>query len=373
MEEGFVRARFSNYYSRAYPSPPPSASSREWGFGGWEKKIESRHSRFNSGEELVAYLRRNAPPYVSYSSAYYEFPDARPMEKKNWLGADLIFDIDADQLNPPCIEKHGKGWVCDTCLGMAKNEAIKLVEEFLLGEFGFKRDNIHLNFSGNRGYHIHVIDDEVKPLTSPQRREITDYITGKGLEGKYFYFERGGRWEGPKKSDSGWGGRLARGFIEMVKGKKLERILKPSTSKRFYKNESEVIAGVERGNWDVVGLGASHKSYEDTWERLGQELGVKLGDNIDQNVTFDTSKLIRMPDSLHGETGLLAKRTSSLEKFDPLKDSVVFGKSPIKLKIEKAPEIRIWDETFGPYENFEGELPEAVAVYLICKRKAKLS
>ncbi|MFH0817676.1 MAG: DNA primase catalytic subunit PriS [Candidatus Micrarchaeota archaeon] len=372
MEEKFVREKFSRYYARAYPSGPPSVQSREWGFGGWDKKIESRHAHFNSGEELVAYLRRNAPLYISYSSAYYEYPDARPMEKKNWLGADLIFDIDADQLNPPCIEKHGKGWVCDTCLGMAKHETHRLVEEFLLGEFGFSRMNLSINFSGNRGYHIHVFDDEVKRLTSQQRREITDYITGKGLEGRYFFFEKSGRWEGPKKNDPGWGGRLARGFIGMIKDRKLERILKPTTAKRFYKGEKEVIAGVERGNWDVVGLGSSHKNYEDTWEKLGVELGVKLGDNIDQNVTFDTSKLIRMPESLHGETGLVAKKTDNLEKFDPLKDAVVFGKEPVKVKVEKAPEIRIWDETFGPYEKFEGELPEAVAVYLICKRRAKL-
>ncbi len=371
MEEGFIRGRFSQYYSRAFPSTPLSVQTREFGFGGWDKKIESRHAHFGSGEELVAYLRRNAPLYISYSSAYYEFPDARPMEKKNWLGADLIFDIDADQLNPPCIGKHGKGWVCDECLGMAKAEALKLVEEFLVGEFGFRKDSIQTNFSGNRGYHVHVVDDEVKPLTSPKRREITDYITGKGLDGKYWIYERNGRVEGPKPTDSAWGGRLAGGFISMVKEKKLEFIMKPSTAKRFYKMAGSVISGVERGNWDVVGLGRPDV-YEQIFGVLGRELGVHLGDNIDQNVTFDTSKLIRMPDSLHGETGLLAKRTSNLDKFDPLKDAVVFGKSPIKVKVEKAPEIRIWDEVFGPYENFEGELPEAVAVYLVCKRRAKL-
>ncbi len=387
MEERFVRERFAHYYSNAQPLLSPSAVSREWGFGGWEKKIESRHARFSSAEELYAYLRRNAPLYVSHSSAYYEFPDARPMERKNWLGADLIFDIDADQLNPPCLDKHGKGWVCDECLGMAKEEAEKLLDEFLVDDFGFDRRNISVNFSGNRGYHIHVMDDGAKKLSGNQRREIADYIMGRGLDGKSFISEVGymtdaraglsskksGRWEGPKPADPGWGGRLAKGFISMVKERQLERIMKESTAKRFYKNEEGAVAGIERGNWDVVGLGVSHRNYEEVWEKLGSFLGVKLGDNIDQNVTFDTSKLIRMPDSLHGETGLLAKRTKDLEKFDPLKDAVIFGKESVKVKIEKSPEIRIWDETFGPYENFEGELPEAVAVYLICKRRARLA
>ncbi|MFH1448371.1 MAG: DNA primase catalytic subunit PriS [Candidatus Micrarchaeota archaeon] len=364
MAEAFVRDKFSHYYSTASPEPPTSPGSREWGFGGWVKKIETRHFSFQSTQDLHAYLRRNAPFYISYSSAYYEFPEARPMERKRWLGADLIFDIDADQLNPPCIKEHGPGWVCDKCLDLTKDEAVKLMEEFLIKDFGF--GNILVNFSGNRGYHIHVMDEEIRELSGSQRRELSDYISGKGLNYKSFLSKKSSRWEGPRPDDPAWGGRIAKGFVSMLKEKKLERILKPTTAKRFYKMESEVIAGIGRGNWDVVGI----KNHGVVWNDLVEFLGINLGDNIDQNVTFDTSKLIRMPDSLHGETGLLAKRVKDLDRFDPLSDTVVFGKEPLKVKITKAHPIRIWDETFGPYENQTLELPEAVAIYLMCKKTA---
>jgi DNA primase small subunit len=377
MEERFARSLFSRYYLATALKLQPSPSSREWGFGSWDKKIESRHYAFASPDELAAYLRRNAPFYISHSSAYYEFPSARPMEKKNWLGADLIFDIDADQLNPPCLEKHGKGWVCDTCLSLAKEEAHKLIEDFLVQDFGFEKNEMTVNFSGNRGYHIHVSSEDVKPLSGLERREIADYITGKGIESSQFQKEthrqsagaKTSRWEGPTPNDAGWRGRVAKGFISLLTEKKLERIMKESTAKRFYKAEGEVVAGIGRGNWDVVGL----KDYEEVWGRLAKLAGVSLSDNIDQNVTFDTSKLIRMPDSLHGETGLAAKRTSDLDRFDPLKDAVVFGKNEVKVKIEKAQEIRIWGEVYGPFENAEVALPEAVALYFVCKRKAKLA
>jgi DNA primase small subunit len=191
MEEQFIRERFAKYYSSVSPKPPHSVASREWGFGGWEKKIESRHAKFASAEELHAYLRRNAPFYISHSSAVYQFPDARPMERKNWLGADLIFDIDADQLKCPCLEKHGPGWVCDECLGAAKDEALKLIEDFLVTDFGFSRQKLLVNFSGNRGYHIHVLEEDILGLSGPQRREISDYIMGKGLDGRHFISDVG--------------------------------------------------------------------------------------------------------------------------------------------------------------------------------------
>ena len=69
---------------------------REFGFGGWEKKIEFRHMAFRSAEDLRMALVRDRPLYVSASSAYYEYPDARPMPRKHWLGADLVFDLDVD-------------------------------------------------------------------------------------------------------------------------------------------------------------------------------------------------------------------------------------------------------------------------------------
>ena len=151
-----------------------SPSRREFGFGGWEKKIEFRHIRVKNEEELRARLVSEAPLYVSHSVGYYEFPDARPMARKNWLCADLVFDLDA--------EGHSCGkFTCGKCLDKVKGDAHQAHRGVPAADFGFSKQEISVNFSGSRGYHVHVRSESVVPLDREARREIADYVTGTGL------------------------------------------------------------------------------------------------------------------------------------------------------------------------------------------------
>ncbi|MCX6778053.1 MAG: DNA primase catalytic subunit PriS [Candidatus Micrarchaeota archaeon] len=365
--ESFVSAKFASYYSRNRVAAPPSIEKREWGFGGWGKKIESRHRSFASEDELAAYLRRNTPLFISYSCAYYEYPDARPMEKKNWLGGDLVFDIDADPAGAGC--KHTGDWICDKCLGEAKAQAIRLVEEFLIPDFGLAKGEIGVNFSGGRGYHVHIQRKDVLGLDSSARREVADYITGTGLEPKALGFDekgrRGGKITGPRPDSPGWGGRIARHVIAS------DAVLEEMAGVKKEERKKEFSDGIREGNWSRTKV-----SNVKLFAIIGREvksLAVRLGGDIDQAVTFDTSKLIRLPDSLHGETGFAARKIKNLESFDPLKDAVVFGKSEMRIKmLSWAGEIRIWNEIYGPYgKGAEAEVPEAVGMFLICKKKAE--
>ena len=78
------------------------------------------------------------------------------MPRKEWLGSELGFDIDANDVPTECKLIHGSGWLCDECLGAVKAETVKLAEDFLMGDFGFSEKEVEINFSGNRGYHVHV-------------------------------------------------------------------------------------------------------------------------------------------------------------------------------------------------------------------------
>ena len=122
-----------------------------------------RHKSFEEINQLRNFINLTVPSNVYYSSAYYENPNA-PMNKKNWLGADLIFDIDADHLEISCRANHGDKWICENCLNEAKKEAIKLIE-VLITDFGLPPNNINVYFSGNRGYHIHANSIKVRNLT----------------------------------------------------------------------------------------------------------------------------------------------------------------------------------------------------------------
>lgn len=383
-EEELAKSLFSGYYSNAGSIAPPSIERREFGFGDFEKKIAFRHYSFKDTGEFKKYIVDNSPPFINYSPAEYKDPSGRPMENKGWLGGELIFDLDATDLRLSCQEKHGRSWICDNCLSGVKAETIKLVEDFLVPDFGFSEKEIRINFSGNRGYHVHVMNDSVFHLNSKARKQISDYITGTGLNPDKLFGLRqvkreGGRgWDvlhGPKPTDGGWGGKIAGNLIRALNAgvAEIEEMgIKQEYARKLFKNRATVVLGISTGNWDTVKI----PKKEEFWKETIRAMAIKQSDSIDRNVTNDTGHLIRLPDSIHGDTGLVGSTLPSLgalQKFEPMKDSVVFGGEPLRIKIEKAQKFSMNGEEYGPYEKTSVELPLCAAVYLILKRAAHLS
>jgi len=72
-----------------------------------------RHKSFKTPDAFRNFFVSLIPADVYYSCAYYENPEA-DMSRKGWLGADLIFDIDADHIPTHCSKVHDK-WVCGDC------------------------------------------------------------------------------------------------------------------------------------------------------------------------------------------------------------------------------------------------------------------
>ena len=355
----YLKKRFKWYYSKHRVDAPDDIEKREFGVGNLEKKIASRHKQFKSGHELWNYLQLDAPFYISYSVAYYEFP-RNPMETKNWLGADLVFDIDIpmDFINYKGTEK-------------AKNETQKLLE-FLSDDFGFKDKDLRVNFSGNKGYHIHVCASGILKLGKDERREIIDHVTGTGLDLDAFIkleeaeegivmSGRGEKWYGgmrvgPKINDVGWGGRLCRGTIDYIKNSNI-------------KKKEKIIKQLEVGNWEgVKGLRIN------TYKRIIRKMAVELTGDTDKMVTIDTSRLIRLPNSLHGTSGLVAMKTKDLEGFDPLNDAVAFPDNPVKVKVTRnTKSFEMKNQTHGPFDKDETlEIPEYAGIYLMLKDYAEV-
>ncbi len=177
-----ARKIFANYYERA-EFRIPAIEQREFGVGNM-KKIDARHLNFANAGEFRKYLCNNTPLFVSHSTSYYEFPGASPMVKKCWRGADLVFDLD--------IHAEGKfGAYAE--LPRVKEDVMRLVDDFILGDFGIKKEHVVVVFSGNRGYHVHVRDPAFIPLGGEERRELVDYIMGQGLDYTNFFTHRAGR------------------------------------------------------------------------------------------------------------------------------------------------------------------------------------
>ncbi|HVP92710.1 MAG TPA: DNA primase small subunit domain-containing protein [Acidobacteriota bacterium] len=383
---------------------PNWMQKREFAFLLPEKHAMVRHQGFNSQAEFAVFLESIIPSDIYYSCAYYSDPRAH-MDKKGWLGADLVFDIDADHIPTKCSKIHdewtcgscgfvGKGivpdkcpacnsekldlksWPCEICLESAKAETIKLFD-FLLRDFGFSDGEIHVFFSGHRGYHVHVESKSVQTLGTIGRKEIVDYVLGLGFdvlsEGSVVkHNAKAGIINRPSIHALGWRGRVAKGIQSFFLNTTVDDFrnlgLNKSTIDILAKNKDGILKSWDtEGSWDTVrGVGLA------SWRRIVEFSKELQRAKVDTVVTTDIHRLIRMSETLHGKTGLRKTEFSKsrIEDFDPFKEAVALQGGIAKIRVSNAPKFRLGDETFGPYENQVVELPTAVAVFLICKDRA---
>ncbi|MBD3210930.1 DNA primase catalytic subunit PriS [Candidatus Micrarchaeota archaeon] len=353
-----IKQIFAAYYEIAEFSIP-SLEQREFGVGN-VKKIDARHLDFANLSAFRTYLCNNTPLFVSHSAAYYGFPGATPMQKKQWKGADLIFDLD--------IHAEGR-YGAYPKLDEIKEDLQRLVNDFLLNDFGIKREHITTVFSGNRGYHVHVRDPAYIALGGDERRELVDYIMGQGLNyGDFFRFTDTSpkKLMGPVPEEGGYRGRLARKTIQVLENKptRLSRLFSKKEKRDFF------VGGIREGNWSKTSL-----KLNDLLSRLqavAESLPVSSV-NTDAGVTQDLSKLIRVPNSIHGETGLVAKIVKDVDSFQPLRDALLESPTEIKIKfLEDVPELAIKDETTGFRKGDVRELSQPVALFYILKGSAEL-
>lgn len=405
FSQEFVYAKFSEFYnsSSAEIPLPASVGQREFAFLLFKERIMVRHRGFAGISGLKLFLSETVPSDVYHSCAYYENPAAE-MDKKGWLGADLVFDIDADHIPTSCNKIHdewtcgkcgfsGKGitpescpicegqkfdaktWPCDLCLGSAKEETVKLVD-MLEKDFGFSRKELHVFFSGHRGYHVHVENEAVKTLDAVARKEIVDYVSGLGLavlaektKGK----SRGRR--APRVfglHDFGWNKRLKLGMQKFILNATKEDLR--SVGVRSYgavlQNKEAILKRcLEEGRWgSVKGVNV------ETWAKIAEYVKNLESAKIDTVVTTDIHRLIRLAGSLHGKTGLKKVEfpVARLADFDPFEEAVAFKDGVVKVFVSDVPEFRLGGSVFGPYRRQVVELPTAAAVLLICKNRAEL-
>lgn len=405
----FIREAFSTFYSNNVDRVeiPKSIESREFGFTLFKEGVMVRHKGFMNPEDLKDFIKRNVPSNVYYSAAYYSVPEAK-MDEKGWLGSDLFFDIDADHIPTKCDKKHdtwtckgcglkGKGktpekcpncgnesfdektWPCEACLETARSETIKLID-ILMDDLGFSDKEVKCSFSGHRGYHVQVDSEDILNLDSNARKEIVDYVTGTGIDAAFHGLEgvRDGKTSfiiGPSLDDIGWRGRMARGLYEFLLTAvdvDLKRLgLKKRTIERILANRDEILESWKvNGPWNIVeGLGL------EGWRKIIHHSVAFQSAKVDTVVTVDVHRLIRLPGTLHGKTGLLkiSFPVSRIEDFDPLKEALAFrSEDKVEIYVDEAPAFRLGDEVFGPFEKQKVKLPLSAAIFLLCKNAARV-
>ncbi len=370
---------------------------REFGFLFFGEKFMLRHKGFSSGEELIAFLRERVPSDAYHSTAIYRDPEAE-MERKGWLGAELCFDIDADRLDAPCKFEHdrwacacgatGSGpapracpkcgaeglreeaWMCESCLERARDELMKLME-ILHSDFGMTQSEMSAYFSGHRGYHLHVRSEEVLKLGESERREIVDYLMGIGMDPSAHGFAASGGGPTPSPLSPGWAGRLSKAISEILARFDEEGLralgLAPKAIKAIVEGRDSLLR-----DWlDGRGWGLRRRAGSKGWEAILRG-AIKLASvNIDAVVTTDLHRLIRLPGSLNGKTGLMVipLGIERVEDFEPFLDAAAFDGEE-RIHVIEAPKLKLGGQSFGPYEDETVDLPASVALLLVCKGKA---
>ena len=351
-----LQSAIRRYYSQTRVSVP-DIDKREFGVSKERgRKIQTRHISFPNTSALNEFLRKEAPYYVSYSVALYRFPSA-DYEEAGFIGADWVFEFDMENLIdddlaycPHCDEVYRVGELADPtkCPRCGRPTNIiripdpsryragarhtKRLIEILRGDFGLDADSVRVNFSGNRGFHIHVTNEEWEGFPKEAREEIAEYLRAE-VDPHYFLYLEGNR---PYLYLHGLMGRIARRLMKRfpheVRGDRV-----------YFRADYYTLCNAV--------LDASEK------EALP----------IDVHTTTDIHRLIRVPDTVHGGTGLIAKTIEDPSEFDPFRDAVLPINARVEVKVRYLPKIRWAGETLGPYENETAELPVTLLFYLTQK------
>lgn len=363
---------------------PPAADQREWGYIPWTDSpgmTMVRHRSLLDLGTLADFLERKRPRHVYFSAGRYDTPGANTMEEKDWRSSDLVFDLDADHLPNVTLGEDSYAEMLAKC----KQMLFRLLD-FLENDFGF--EDCAIVFSGGRGYHVHVRDDTVKQLDREQRREVVDYVEGIGLDfDSLIQTESVGGMglENPAKkrtlrTNGGWSGRAHRyvteyvdDLLEMDDADALARLqafegIGEKRAKGALTAAQTNTEAIRDGNIDV------HPAFYQLAKTLTERVVEETRASVDEPVTTDTRRLIRLPGSLHGGSGLVVTpiERDELAEFDPLVDTVpeTFVGHDIVVEVTDGGPVELNGESFTVTEG-EVSLPEYVAVFLMARGRAE--
>ena len=305
---------------------------REWAFVDLNGKFNRNYS-FSSPNDLLQYIRNTLPRSIYVGAVYSEGPDNRvnrSIHQVNWVRRELIFDIDLTEYDEvrPC-SCRGKNQVCDSCWELVKTCAF-WINDTLIEDFGIKRDQIYWIFSGRRGVHAWIKNDLFSILDNEQRSSIIDYMTlfkGTGIEVKLV--------EKPINLPANLRTRL----IDRVYVPFFRECTFAQLKKIGFSDDRALFILKQRDTTEVdksfiskfVFLNdETKKKYGITnypsWESIEESIIVQWGPRIDAAVSKDIRRILRLPGSVHGNTGKVVQilEPDELDYFSPLDTTSIF-------------------------------------------------
>lgn len=375
-----LRRAFREYYFNFAKKIeiPNRIKEREFGFARFDNEGMVRHLSFTNIGELIGTLVRETPSDVYCSNSYYRFPTLA-MKEKQWLGADLIFDIDGKDLDLECVPSHSyylcancrkassvmensthhcihcKSEVvkeisipCSKCIQASKKQ-VKHLMEILTEDFGINHNEINVYFSGNNGFHITIKNNEFVACDSPMRSEIINYILGKGLMPEVMGVRKDGLTN--EAASRGFRIKFPKGTYSYAWRKRVAQEMDLRTNDPSEERLKHIV--IEKGGY---------QGFKAEIDKITQ----KMGSLIDPNVTVDIHRVFRMPGTLNSKSGLAKIRCDNIETFNPFIDACLLGEQEINIISKISTDLKLKRKTIKVKEG-HGSLPAYAAVYLICK------
>ena len=380
----YLRGRFGDYYSNADLALPPEPERREWGHIPYTASDGTTMVRHRSlldmggdAQSVREFLTREAPRHAYFSAARYDDPGRNEMAAKGWQGADLVFDLDADHLPSIDAEAASYAEMLDAC-----KDALKRLLTLLTEDFGFSEDELLVVFSGGRGYHVHVRTDALLELDSDARREVVDYVRAVELDrdGLVRTVRHGSTTRRELKTEGGWGRRVHRRLIEFVEELREmndeEAMATLTELDGIGEGRATTILGAVRNNPEAIRDGnveAGGPGIRRLVEALTAEVTATQTAPIDEPVTTDVRRLIRLPGTLHGGTGFVVRPIphDELDAFDPVTDAVAdrFRGQRVMVDVTDPGPLDVGAET--AIQSGPQSVEEHVGVFLMARGRAE--
>ena len=189
-----------------------------------------------------------------------------------------------------------------------------------------------------------MYNSQFQEIGSRERSELTDYISLRGAIPETFGMKKlkQNRAYFPDFDDKGWRGR----FSKYVFGSKSKR--------------SKIITEL---------LANGYTSFQKTLDDVSENIGVK----IDPNVTMDVHRIFRLPGSINSKSGLTKTLCDDLTKFDPYTEASFLSDDTVEVFANSPIEFKLKNKKFGPCNNEKITVPTYAAVYMICKKLARIA
>lgn len=424
-----ILSLFREYYANAFLDVE-SIPRREIAFLTWDNRM-IRHQSHNDIESLRTAASKRAPKALYASLSKYLDPTHRAPKEvdrktvncqecgdeyksdepksacpscgvenekanvntKDRRAMDLAFDIDYGDI-PGSANRTPK-----ENLGAAALSTFNLTK-LLVNDLGFDYSDMNITFSGRKGFHIRV-DSSQHPLFSDSnqkdesvRRALIQYVSGYDFSPMDFILVRAhaqsaNTWH-LKGYESGWGKRFNESieyFLKLANKDEetftnvLQMYMPWYTDKKRYGTKKSLPSQKVIGGFrdacnhyrDRIMKGEDIRQMKDADAKrlfsfaLARTL-LRYASFVDKRVTADKARVLRIPGSLHGGSGMVCCKVPSIEHLTDMSwvldlQKELLGDEEVEVSISK-----VANTYYGVYEPGEHKVPKHIAYALLCSQ-----